>query len=251
MLSRLVITFLPRSKRLLISWLQSLSAVILEQRKPQNIRRPIPPCQWARCTLLSYMAVWCNSFLYKIRDSLQIHSGTSLCYEPSGVQTSKWVDKHSEDWKPCGSINRMQLLRVMVTGVVLENSWESLGLQDQTSQSQRKSVLNIHWKDWCWSWNSNTLATWCKELTPLKRPWCWERLKVGREGDDRGWDGWMASPTQWMWVWASSGSWWRTGKPDVRQSMGSQRVRHNWATELNWWSSSSKCFYKWIQQLIK
>ena len=57
--------------------------------------------------------------------------------------------------------------------------------------------LNIHWKDWCWSWNSNTLATWCEQLTHLKRLWCWERLKAGGEGDDRGWDGWMASPTQW------------------------------------------------------
>ena len=61
----------------------------------------------------------------------------------------------------------------------------------------KESVLNIHWKDWCRSWNSNTLATWCKELTHLKRPWCWERLRAGGEGDDRGWDGWMASPTQW------------------------------------------------------
>ena len=61
-----------------------------------------------------------------------------------------------------------------------EDSWESLGLQgDPTSPSSRKSVLNIHWKDWCWSWNSNTLATWCEELTHLKRPWCWERLKAG------------------------------------------------------------------------
>ena len=59
----------------------------------------------------------------------------------------------------------------------------------------RKSVLNIHWKDWCWSWKSNTLDTWCEELTPWKRPWCGERLKVGGEGDDRGWDGWMASLT--------------------------------------------------------
>ena len=67
-----------------------------------------------------------------------------------------------------------------------QDSWESLGLQeDPISPSLRRSVLNIHWKDWCWSWNSNTLATWCKELTYLKRPWCWERLKVGREGDDR------------------------------------------------------------------
>ena len=60
--------------------------------------------------------------------------------------------------------------------VGVEDSWESLGLQrDQTSQSERKSILNIHWKDWCWSWDSNTLATWCKEPTHWKRPWCWER----------------------------------------------------------------------------
>ena len=89
-----------------------------------------------------------------------------------------------------------------------ENSWESLGLpRDPTSPSWRRSILNIHWKDWCWSWNSNTLAIWCKELTHLKRPWSWERLKAGGEGDNRGWDGWMASPTQWRWVWVNSGSW--------------------------------------------
>ena len=82
--------------------------------------------------------------------------------------------------------------------------------------------------------NSSTLATLCEELTYLKKPWCWERLKAEVEGDDRGWDGWVASPTRWTWVWASSRSWWWTGKPGVLQSMGSQRVRHNWATELNW-----------------
>ena len=70
-------------------------------------------------------------------------------------------------------------------------------------------------------------------LTHLKRPWCWERLKAGGEGDDRGWDGWVASPTLWTWVWVSSGSWWWTGKPGVLQSVGSQRVGHDWATELN------------------
>ena len=64
--------------------------------------------------------------------------------------------------------------------------------------------LNIHWKEWCWSWNSNILATWWEKPTHWKRPWCWERLKAGREGDDRGWDGWMAAPTQWTWVWADS-----------------------------------------------
>ena len=97
----------------------------------------------------------------------------------------------------------------------------------------KKSVLNIHWKDWCWSWSLKTLATWCKELTHWKRPSCWERLKAG-EGEDRGWEGWMASPTQWTWVWADSRKWWRTGKPGVLQSMGSQRVGHDWVTDLNW-----------------
>ena len=68
-------------------------------------------------------------------------------------------------------------------------------------------------------------------LTHWKRPWSWERLKARGEGGDRGWDGWMASLTQCTWVWASSRRWWRAGKPGVLQSMGSQRVGHNWATE--------------------
>ena len=92
-------------------------------------------------------------------------------------------------------------------------------------------------KDWGWTWNSNTLATWCEELTHLKRPWCWERLRAGGEGDDRGWDSWMASPTQWTWVWVNSGSWWWTGRPGVLRFMGLQRVGHDWATELNWTST--------------
>ena len=64
--------------------------------------------------------------------------------------------------------------------------------------------------------------------------WCWERLRAGGEGDKRGWDGWMASLTQWTWVWVDSGSWWWTGRPGVLQSMGSQRVGHDWVTKLNW-----------------
>ena len=103
-----------------------------------------------------------------------------------------------------------------------------------TSPSWRRSVLDVHWKDWCWSWNSNTLATWCKELTHWKRPWCWERLRAGGEGDNGGWDDCMASPTQWTWVWVDSRSWWWTGRPGMLQFLGSQRVGHDWATELNW-----------------
>ena len=85
-----------------------------------------------------------------------------------------------------------------------------------------------------WSWNSNTLATWCEELTYLKRSWCWKRLKAGGEGNDRWWDGWMASLTRQTWVWIGSRNWWWTGNPVVLQSMGSQRVGHDWVTELNW-----------------
>ena len=73
------------------------------------------------------------------------------------------------------------------------------------------------------------LATLYEELTHWKRPWCWERLKVGGEGDGGGWDGWMASLTLWTWVWASSQSSWWTGKPGVLQSMGSQSVGHDWS----------------------
>ena len=101
------------------------------------------------------------------------------------------------------------------------------------TEGERQSVLNIHLKDWCWFWLSNNLATWCEELIHWKRPWCWERLKVGGEGDLRGWDGGMASLTQGTWVWASSGNWWWTGKPGELQSMELQRVGHDWTTELN------------------
>ena len=79
----------------------------------------------------------------------------------------------------------------------------------------------------------SALATSCEELTHCKRLWCWEGLGAGGEGDIRGWDGWMASLTQWTWVWVNSGSWWWTGRPVMLQFMGSQRVGHDWASELN------------------
>ena len=73
-----------------------------------------------------------------------------------------------------------------------------------------------------------------EELTHLKRPWCWERLRAGGEGDNRGWDVWVASLTQWTLIWVDSRSWWWTGRPGVLQSMRLQRVRNNWVTKLNW-----------------
>ena len=133
MLSRLVITFLPRSKRLFISWLQSPSAVILEPRKIKSVS--VSP---------------------------------SICHE------------------------------VMEPAMVFP------------------------------------VVTWCEELPHWKRPWCWEGLGAGGEGDDRGWDGWMELPTRWTWVWVNSGRWWWTERPGVLRFMVSQRVRHDWVTELNW-----------------
>ena len=118
-----------------------------------------------------------------------------------------------------------------------EDSWESLRLQGDPTSPFWRSALGFLWREWCWSWNSSTLATSCEELTHWKRLWCWEGLGAGGEGDDRGWDGWMASLTRWTWVRVNSGSLWRTGRPGVLQFMGSQRVRHDWAAELNWTES--------------
>ena len=120
---------------------------------------------------------------------------------------------------------------MLLNCVVGEDSWESLGLQGDPVCP--RSVLGVLWKHWCWSWNSNTLATWCEELTHWKRPRWWERLRAGGEGDDRGWNGWMASSTQWTWAWVNSRSWRWTGRPGVLWFVGSQRVGHDWDTELN------------------
>ena len=117
-----------------------------------------------------------------------------------------------------------------------EDSWESLGLQgDLTSPFWRRLALGFLWKEWCWGWNSNTWATSCEELTHWKRLWCWKGLGAGGEGDDRGWDGWMASPAQWTWVWVNSGSWWWKGGLACCNSWVTKSG--TWLsdrTELNW-----------------
>ena len=124
---------------------------------------------------------------------------------------------------------------LMFSNYVVEKTLESPldSKENPTSQSKRKSVLNIHWKDWCWSWSSDTLAT-CQELT-LEKTLMLGKIEDRRKGDDRGWDGWMALPTLWTWVWATSRRWWRTGKPGMLQSEGSQRVRHDWVNNNKKW----------------
>ena len=130
-----------------------------------------------------------------------------------------------------------------------EDSWESLGPQgDQASQSKRnQSWIFIG----VWIFSSIFIGAEAPILWHLmwradtwKRPWCWERLRARREGDDRGWDDWMAWPTRWTWVWVDSGSWWWTGKPGVMQFMGLQGVGHAWVTELNWTEYMPIFFFK-------
>ena len=113
-------------------------------------------------------------------------------------------------------------------GRLLKAPWT----EKRSHQSIRKEINpEYSLKNWWWR-SSNTLATWCEEPTHWKRPWCSERLRVRGEGNNRRWDGWLSSSNQWTWVWAGSRRWWRTGKPGVLQSMGSQRVRwlSDWTT---------------------
>ena len=150
---------------------------------------------------------------------------SSQSYGFSSSQVWMWELDHKESWVP---------KNWCFWTVVLEKNLES--------PLECKEVKGVNFKGnqpWIfigrtnteWSWCSNTLATWCEEMIHWKRPWGWERLMAGGEGDDRGWDGWMASPTQWTWVWESSGRWWRTGMPGMLQSTGSERVRHDGVTE--------------------
>ena len=136
-----------------------------------------------------------------------------------------WESDHKEGWMP-----KNWCFWALVLEKTLESPLDYKKVKPVNPKGNQSWIFN--WKDWCWSWNSNTLATWCEELTYLKRSWCWNRLKAGGEGDDRGQDGWMASPTQWTWVWASSRSWWWTGRPGMLHPWG---LKESYMTEqLNW-----------------
>jgi len=150
---------------------------------------------------------------------------SSQSYGFSSSHVWMWELDYKESWAP-----KNWCFWTVVLEKTLESPLDCKKIQPVHPKGDQSWV---HWKDWCWSWNSNTLATSCEELTHLKRPWCWERLRAGGEGDGRGWDGWMASPTWWTWVLVDSGSWWWTGKPGMLRFVGSQRVRHDWVTELN------------------
>jgi len=156
----------------------------------------------------------------------------SQSYGFSGSHVWIWELDYKENWAP-----KNWCFWTVVLEKTLESPLDSKEIQPVHPKGN-EWVLNIRWKDWCWSWNSNTLATWCEELTHWKRPWCWERLKAGGEGYEKGWDDWMASLTWWTCVWVNCGSWWWTGSPGVLQFMSSQIVGYDWVTELNWTEAS-------------
>ena len=182
-----------------------------------------------RCLFLGIKLMTNLDNILKSRDitlPTKVHLVKAMVFPVVMYGCENWTIKKAE----CQRINafelwcwRRRLLRVPWTA-------------RRSNQSILKEISpEYSLEDWCWSWNSNTLATWCEELTHLKRPWCWERLKAGGEGNDIGWEGWVASLTQWTWVWVNSGSWWCTGRPGVLQSMGSQSQTWliDWI-ELNW-----------------
>ena len=147
-----------------------------------------------------------------------------------------WEVDYKESWVP-----KNWCFWIVVLAKIFESPLDCKDIQTVHLKGDQSWVFIR--RTWFWSWNSNTLATWCEKLTHWKRPWCWERLKAGGEGDNREWDDWMASPTQWTWVWVNTGSWWWTGRPGILQSMGSQgsQTRLSYWTELKqlwglpWW----------------
>ena len=181
-----------------------------------------------RCLLLGRKVMTNLDGILKSRDitlPTKVHLVKAMVFPVVTYECESWTIKKAEH-------RRIGAFELWCWRRLLRVPWTAR----RTNQSiLKESVLGVHWKDWCWSWNSSTLATSCEELTHLKRPWCWERLRAGGEGDDRGWDGWMASPTRWTWVWVNCGSWWWTGRPGVLRFMGTDSdttERLNW-TELN------------------
>ena len=134
-----------------------------------------------KCLLLGRKAMTNLDSILKSGDHFATKSPYSQSSGFSSSHVWMWELGHKEGW--------MLMNWCVLNCGAGEDSWESLGQQDQASQSERKSALDIHLKDWHWSWNPNTLATWCEEPTHWKKHCCWERLKAKGEGGGRGWDG--------------------------------------------------------------
>ena len=152
----------------------------------------------------------------------KVHLVKAMVFPVVMYGCESWTVKKAERWR----IDAFELW-----------CWRRLSRVPWTARRSNQSILKeispgISLEGMMLKLNSSTLATSCEELTHWKRLGCWEGLEAGGEGDDRGWDGWMASLTRWTWVWVNSGSWWWTGIPGVLRFMGSQGVGHT--ERLNW-----------------
>ena len=182
-----------------------------------------------RCLLHGIKAMTNLDSILKSRDitlPTKVHLVKAMVF-PVVMYVWMWELHYNESWVP-----KNWCFWTVVLEKTLESPLDCKEIQPVHPKGNQSWIFIGRTDDW--SWNFNPLATWREELSHWKRPWCWERLKVGEEGDDRRWDGWMSSLTWWTWVWAISGSWWWTGRPGVLQPMGSQRVRHDRVTELAW-----------------
>ena len=142
-----------------------------------------------------------------------------LAYGPTLQSVHDYWKNHSFNWTP-----KNWYFWVVVLEKTLASSWDSKEFKP-VNPKRKKLWIFIGRTD------AEAEAAWCKEPTHWKRPWCWERLRAGGEGEDKGWDGWMASLSQWTWVWANSGRKWRTRKPGMLWFMGLKRVGHDLVTE--------------------
>ena len=188
--------------------------------------------------------------------------------------SDEWIKRELNKWRdiPCLWIGRLHMVKLLVlpnvlcrvsvvpanyfvdiNKLILKFIWKGKRpriantilkkneVEGLILQTLRLSV-KLQWSRQCTVGRGWGRGIWTKAVKNLKRPRCWERLKVGGEGNDRGWAGWMASPTRWTWAWVNSGSWWWTGRRSMLQPMGSQRVGHDWVAELNWTESKDTNF---------
>ena len=161
------------------------------------------------------------TFCYTWQGSRGFWAQLRAIFQVSSGHVWMWELDHKEGWVP-----KNRCFQTVVLEKTLEHPLEHQEIKPVNPKGNQPWIF-IGWTDA----EAPVLWLWCEEPTHWKRPWYWERLRAGEEGDNRRWDGWMASWTQWTWVWANSGRWWRTGKFGVLQSMGPQRVGHDWATE--------------------
>ena len=165
--------------------------------------------------------------IFKSRDiTLPKKGPSSQGYGFSSGHVWMWELDCEESW-----VSKNWCFWTVVLEKTLESPWDCKEIQPVHSKGDQSLVF---FEGMMLKLKLQYFGHSCGELTHWKRLWCWEGLGAGGKGDDRGWDRWMASLTRWMWVWVNSRSWWWTGRPWVLQFMGSQRVRHDWETELNW-----------------